>query len=61
MCLPACGEDPQHLYDTAQFEERQRNLPHARELYERIVREHPDSPYAQHARERLAALSEAGE
>ncbi len=51
--LMACGEDPQQLFDTAQFEEQQHNQAHARELYERILRDHPDSPVARKAQERL--------
>jgi len=51
--LLACGEDPQQLFDTAQFEEQQHNQAHARELYERILRHHPDSPVARKAQERL--------
>lgn len=51
--LMACGEDPQQLWETAQFEEQQHNQAHARELYERILRDHPDSPAARQAQERL--------
>ncbi len=58
--LQGCGEDPQQLFDTAQFEEQQRNMPHAQELYERIIRDHSDSPVAAQAQERLKALREAG-
>ena len=55
--LIACGEDPQQLFDTAQFEEEQHNQAHARELYERIVRDHAKSPVAQQAEARLKELS----
>jgi hypothetical protein len=51
--LLACGEDPQQLFDTAQFEEQQHNQAHARELYERILRDHAESPVARKAQERL--------
>ena len=51
-----CGEDPQQLFETAKFEEQQRNFPHAQELYERIIREHPTSSLAEKARERIDAL-----
>jgi hypothetical protein len=44
------------LMETAKFEELQQNVPHARELYQRIVAEYPDSPEAKVARDRLAAL-----
>ncbi len=56
--LMACGEDPQQLFDTAQFEEEQQNQAHARELYERIVRDHAKSPVAQQAEARLKELTE---
>jgi len=44
------------LLETAQFEEVQRNLPHARKLYAEILEKYPDSDEAKAARERLAAL-----
>ena len=56
--LPGCGGDQSAQWlETAQFEERQQNFTHAKELYEDIIREYPDSPAAVTARERLAALS----
>lgn len=55
LVLQGCGEDPQGLFDTAQFEEKQGNRAHAQELYQRIIRDHPDSSVAQQARERLEA------
>ena len=58
--LVGCGEDPQQLFETAQFEEQQRNLPHAEELYERIIRDHPTSMQAEKARERLNAIRKEG-
>ena len=51
--LAACGEDPQQLLETAQFEEQQHNRAHAQELYERILRDHPGSPAAGEAEARL--------
>ena len=48
-----CGEDPQQLFETAQFEELQNNYSHARELYERIIQTHPDSDFAEKAKKRL--------
>ena len=55
--LYACGPDQAaQLLETAQFEERQTNKPHARELYEEILRHYPDSPAARIARTRLAEL-----
>jgi outer membrane protein assembly factor BamD (BamD/ComL family) len=53
--LMACGDDPQQLLETAKFEEQQHNQAHARELYERILREFPESPAARQAQERLEA------
>ena len=54
--LMACGEDPQQLFETAQFEEQQQNQAHAQELYQRILRDHPASPVAGKAEERLKEL-----
>jgi len=54
--LMACGEDPQQLFETAQFEEQQHNQAHAQELYQRILRDHPASPVARKAEERLKEL-----
>jgi outer membrane protein assembly factor BamD (BamD/ComL family) len=54
--LTACGEDPQQLFETAQFEEQQHNQAHAQELYQRILRDHPASPVARKAKERLKEL-----
>ena len=54
--LMACGEDPQQLFETAQFEEQQHNQVHAQELYQRILRDHPASPVAGKAEERLKEL-----
>ena len=54
--LMACGEDPQQLFETAQFEEQQHNQAHAQELYQRILRDHPSSPVARKAEERLKEL-----
>ena len=55
--IAACsGGGPAELMETAKFEELQRNVPHARELYQRIVDEYPQSEEAKVARERLGAL-----
>lgn len=56
--LAACGEDPRQLFETAQFEEQQQNRAHAQELYEQIIRQHPESEYAGKARQRLEAWKE---
>ena len=54
--LAGCGEGAEEMFETAQFEEVQNNREHARKLYNRILRDHPDSPFAARARERLAAM-----
>ena len=58
LCLiVGCGgESPESLFETAQFEERQMNVAHARQLYQRIILEHPDSEWAEKAKERLEQL-----
>jgi hypothetical protein len=55
--LQGCGGGAQELLDTARLEETQRNVPHARELYEEIVRRFPGTPEAETAAARLRALS----
>ena len=55
LLLVGCGDKAKELYDTAQLEETQFNKPHARN-YRQIVEEHPDSPYANQAKTRLAEL-----
>jgi TolA-binding protein len=54
----AGGGGAQELLDTAQLEETQRNLPHARQLYEEIMRRYPNTPQAATARARLEVLGE---
>ena len=61
LCLFAlgtagCGDSPQQMFETAQFEELQNNRGHARELYERIVQNYPDSEVAKKAEQRLVEL-----
>ena len=55
----ACGPDQaaQQL-EIAQFEERQGNKAHAKELYQDIIIRYSDSPAAQTARTRLAELAD---
>ncbi|WP_136514273.1 outer membrane protein assembly factor BamD [Geomonas edaphica] len=50
------GDKSKELYDTAQFEEKQNNREHAKQLYQEIVDKYPDSPVAKQAKERLTAL-----
>lgn len=45
------------LFETAQFEEKQHNLEHARQLYAEIVRKYPGSDLARQAEERLKVLA----
>lgn len=57
--LGACsGDKSKELFETAQFEEKQNNREHARQLYQEIVTKYPESPVAKQAQERLGALSE---
>ncbi|HJR77689.1 MAG TPA: tetratricopeptide repeat protein [Nitrospiraceae bacterium] len=55
--LSACGGDQADQWlETARLEERQNNVAHAKQLYEDIVRQYPDSEAAKTARARLDAL-----
>ena len=55
--ISCSGDQPKELLATAQFEEKQMNLPHARQLYEEVIRLYPTSTEAEAARARLAALT----
>ena len=59
VVLVGCGDKAKDLYDTAQLEEKQNNRPHATKLYRQIVKEYPDSPYANQAKTRLVELKKA--
>jgi predicted RNA polymerase sigma factor len=60
VLLVACSADkPKELLEIAEFEERQMNLPHAKQLYEDVIRLYPNSKEAATARTRLAALKQA--
>ncbi|MBM4244178.1 MAG: hypothetical protein FJ148_10230 [Deltaproteobacteria bacterium] len=55
--LSACsGGGAEQLLETARFEELQRNLPHARKLYQQILERYAGTPQAEEARARLAAI-----
>ncbi len=55
--LGACsGSSAGEMLDTARLEEKQSNLPHARQLYREIVERYPGSEQAKEAAARLAAL-----
>ena len=59
LALSSCGPvQAAQLLETAQFEERQTNKAHARELYEEILRHYPDSAAAKTARARLTELAD---
>ena len=58
LLVTACsGDKAKDLLETAEFEERQMNLPHAKQLYEEVIRLYPSSKEADTARARLARLS----
>ena len=58
LLITACsGDKAKELLETAEFEERQMNLPHAKQLYEDIIRLYPSSKEADTARARLEKLS----
>ena len=59
LAISGCsGKKAEEKYETAQFEELQKNFVHARALYQEIIEKYPDSPYAEKASERLKALKE---
>jgi hypothetical protein len=55
--MSCSGDKAKEMLETAQFEERQMNLPHAKQLYEDIVRLYPASKEAETAKARLAGLN----
>ena len=60
VVLAACnGDKPKELLETAELEERQHNVVHAKQLYEDLVRLYPDSQQAETARVRLASLNQS--
>jgi outer membrane protein assembly factor BamD (BamD/ComL family) len=57
IVLAGCaGDKGKELFETAQFEEKQHNPEHARQLYGELVKKYPDSEFARQAKERLAEL-----
>ncbi len=50
------GNNAQEMLDTAKFEELQQNRQHARELYQQILADYPNSAAAHEAAERMRAL-----
>ncbi|HSF67451.1 MAG TPA: hypothetical protein VLA67_08470 [Nitrospiraceae bacterium] len=60
VALAACsGDKAKELLETAEFEERQHNTAHAKQLYEELVRLYPSSPQAEFARTRIEKLNKA--
>lgn len=59
LLLSCSGDKAKDLLETAEFEERQMNLPHAKQLYEDVIRLYPNSKEAATAQARLAALKQA--
>ena len=59
LAISSCsGKKAEEMYETAQFEELQTNYPHARQLYEEIIKKYPESEYAAQAADRLKALQD---
>jgi len=59
LVFSGCSEKKaKELFETAQFEELQKNQVHARQLYEEIIKKYPQTDYAKKAEERLSALKE---
>ena len=56
LFIVSCGQSPEQLFETAEFEMLQTNYPHAIELYQEILEKHPDSKFAERARKRLGEL-----
>jgi outer membrane protein assembly factor BamD (BamD/ComL family) len=60
LIVTACGDNAgKDLFETAQFEEKQNNVPHAKELYQEILTKYPHGEYARKAEARLQQLNEA--
>ncbi|MCK4837499.1 MAG: hypothetical protein KAS94_01795 [Desulfobulbaceae bacterium] len=54
LFIVSCGQSPEQLFETAEFERLQTNYPHATELYQEIIEKHPNSKFAESARKRLS-------
>jgi TolA-binding protein len=55
--LLGCSEQKaSEMFETAAFEENQGNVPHAKELYQELVKLYPSTKMAEIARARLADL-----
>ena len=56
LLLASCGQSPEQLFETAEFEMMQTNYPYANALYQEILEKHPNSKFAERARKRLREL-----
>ena len=56
MLLSCSSNQAEELFKTAEFEELQNNREHARQLYEDIMKNYPESDYAGKAEARLSDL-----
>ncbi len=55
--LTGCsGDKGKQLFETAQFEEKQHNLEHAKQLYGEVAKKYPDTEFGKRAEERLKTL-----
>lgn len=59
MACTSAERAAQDTYELGQFEEKQGNTDHARQLYQEIVTKHPDTSWADKARTRLSELQPA--
>ncbi len=60
LVMASCsGDKPKELLETAELEERQHNVVHAKQLYEDLVRLYPSSPQAETARARLVSPNQS--
>jgi outer membrane protein assembly factor BamD (BamD/ComL family) len=61
FAITACtGNEAEELFKTAQFEELQNNREHARQLYENIIKNYPQSEYARKAEISLSEMEKSG-
>ena len=58
MTVGCSDNGARELYMTAQFEERQNNVQHAKDLYQEIMTKYPSSGYAKDAQARLTILNQ---
>ncbi len=57
MSSAGCSVDKgKDIYDMAQFEEKQHNNEHARQLYEEIAKKYPGTEFATKATQRLQEI-----